>query len=126
MSYPTSLQQGHYAADNFYFFPPGPGANGVDSGPLHALSHTEAGGSPDDDLRGDGNGVFAIGAGSRPIVSGVKLLGGRVFTPASEPPQVLSVNPRRERPVFSHPNDYGRVLGTARQRERVHQHSPAA
>src|SRR5262249_11452749 len=44
--------QGHYAADNFYFAPGGPGGAGVDNGPLHALSNQEAWGET------NGNGFF--------------------------------------------------------------------
>jgi len=86
--------QGHYAGDNSYFAPSGPGANGVNNGPLHALSHIEAGGNPDDPFDGNGNGVFASGSVFPTITfKATNYWVDAVFTPASEPWQVSSVNP---------------------------------
>lgn len=92
VSYLTPL--GRYAGDNFYFGPSGPGADGVDNGPLRALSHIEAGGNPGGDLDGNGNGVFASGS-MFPSSSfrATNYWVDVVFAPASQAPQVLSVTP---------------------------------
>jgi|SRR5262245_30971206 len=75
-------QQGHYAADNGYFDPP----EGVDSGPLHALSNSEAG----------GNGVFLVGPqGGFPTDSfqSSNYWVDVIFIDGQSAPQVFSVNP---------------------------------
>jgi hypothetical protein len=87
--------QGHPAGDNFYFGgPSAPFPDGKDNGPLHALGHVEAGGNPDGNFDGNGNGVFVGGSGF-PINSfkASNYFVDVVFTPATEPPQVLSTNP---------------------------------
>jgi hypothetical protein len=85
---------GTYSATNFYFGPSGPGAAGVDNGPLHALSHIEAGGSPDGNLEGNGNGVFAAGS-TFPATSfkATNYFVDVVFASTAQDPQVFSVNP---------------------------------
>jgi hypothetical protein len=75
-------QQGHYASDNGYFDPP----EGVDSGPLHALSNSEAG----------GNGVFLVGAqGGFPTDSfqSSNYWVDVIFIDGQSAPQVFSVKP---------------------------------
>jgi uncharacterized protein DUF4082/Big-like domain-containing protein/molybdenum-dependent oxidoreductase-like protein len=75
-------QQGHYASDNGYFDKP----DGVDSGPLHALSNKDAG----------GNGVFLVGPqGGFPTDSfqSSNYWVDVIFIDSHEPPQVYLVNP---------------------------------
>jgi hypothetical protein len=83
--------QGRYSATNNTF-----ATNGVDNGPLHALSHIEAGGNPNSNLDGNGNGVFLSNPpdqqGGFPTSSYLasNYFVDVVFAPA---PQVLSVTP---------------------------------
>jgi hypothetical protein len=94
--------EGQYAFDSLYFAPSGPGGNGVDSGPLHALSHVEAGGNPtpgDEPELGVGNGVFTYavtaGAGGFPSNSfkATNYWVDVVFAAPSDAPQVLLTTP---------------------------------
>jgi uncharacterized protein DUF4082/Big-like domain-containing protein len=88
--------QGHYSGDNFYFGPTGPFPDGKTNGPLHALGHIEAGGSPDGELGGNGNGVFFAGPqGGFPTSSfrATNYWVDVVFVRAAEPPRVVSVDP---------------------------------
>jgi hypothetical protein len=92
---------GQYAFDTRYFAPSEPGGDGVDSGPLHALSHVQAGGNPDPTVEetGVGNGVFTYnvtaGAGGFPTQSfkATNYWVDVVFADPSDAPQVLSTTP---------------------------------
>jgi hypothetical protein len=83
--------QGRYSATNLTF-----ATDGVDNGPLHALSHIEAGGNPGGNLDGNGNGVFSSNPPDPEVGFPTNSFRASnyfvdvVFAPA---PQVLSVAP---------------------------------